>query len=268
MKPNLQVLAIGSSLATLLLGLAAWTGGGIAADGKTPEGLPDAEYGKLTDQAIKQVQEAVDGLAAGKVEKKLILSTQTKAKVAAVMIAVFAQNAQNPATAQERATLRDAALKLAEAIGTKKYAEAQKLAAGLKTLQPNPAAKPAPIPIFGSVIELDDLMIQFKPQKLGADGIELKLEELDEIVTKKKELPAGELTEELALIGYRCAIVAELIKDHDPGKNKKKFEAYALDMGKASKQLVKDLKAKDGKAAALSVQKLNKACVDCHKDCK
>src|SRR5262249_43903047 len=86
-----------------------------AADGDAPL-LPDGDYPKMVKYAVKGIQDALKGSPDD--------TKATKAHTAAVMIAAYAQQNLSGADGQQRATVRDAALKLAETIKAKKFPEA------------------------------------------------------------------------------------------------------------------------------------------------
>ena len=90
-------------------------GSGSAAD---PKGqiLPDDDYPKMVKYAVKSIQDALKGSPDD--------VKATKARTAAIMLAAYAQQNLGGADGQQRATARDAALKIADTIDKKKYADA------------------------------------------------------------------------------------------------------------------------------------------------
>ena len=89
--------------------------GGADAPVKAPL-LPDAAYGKLIEPSAKLIQESL----AGEPTRRSV----EKARVAALMLAEFAQQNLQGADGAQRATVRDAALHIAGLINDKKYANA------------------------------------------------------------------------------------------------------------------------------------------------
>ncbi|HZT82706.1 MAG TPA: cytochrome c [Gemmataceae bacterium] len=109
--------------------------------------------------------------------------------------------------------------------------------------------------------------VGFMPGAAAPNGIEAK------IIGTKKELSKAQLDKE-GKAWLRAAYIAEAVAqvtlpkcpvqkkmgDKDP----KEWKQWAEEMKKSSDDLVKAIKAKDGKAATASIKSLNKACSDCH----
>src|SRR5262249_43737104 len=137
-----------------------------------------------------------------------------RAQAAATMIALYAQSSMNRKGADPRqmATLRDQALKVVEAINDKKWDEAKKLAAGLGPApKADDGAKVAPAPLEKAV-ELAVVMSQSSSTRVGGQGLEKALVDLEE---KKKPFTNAEM-EKLTPLAYKLAAIAELAEAHVP----------------------------------------------------
>jgi cytochrome c556 len=126
--------------------------------------------------------------------------------------------------------------------------------------------------------DLNTVMYVFKPKNksgLGYDsnekmGLELKIQALDKgtkpipVATLKKETP------HLIKLAYVSIAMAELAKPYfskpEKGKGKKDWDKHSDDQKKAAEDLIKAVKANDGKAAKTAVKALNNSCVNCHAD--
>jgi hypothetical protein len=226
---------------------------GNAADDKGPL-VPPADYPKLVEQSVKVIQEALTGEPDGKAIEK--------SKVAAVMIAVYAQN--GPGSPAERATLRNAALKLSEAIDDEKFADARKLVGELLSLKADPNAKDTPVEIMDNYVFIEEAMGQFKLARAGGLEIERDLLKLGSAGLKAKALPPDSLNDKLMLMAYQTAMAAKLAREYKTDKKQQDWNKYCEEMQKAALDLAGAAKAKDGKAAYMAINKLNASCNDCH----
>src|SRR5262245_58378106 len=238
-------------IAVLGLGCALLAG---AADAPNKPSLPDPAYGKLIEPSVKLIEASL----AGEPTKR----AAEKARVAALMLAEFAQQNLAGADAAQRATVRDAALDIAALVKDKKYADAVKQAQGLAKLPAKPDAKKERVKIFGDLMELDELMGQFRGCKVGGLGIETLFDKLS--ASKDGVVPAAALTEELQLTAWRTAVAAELARDHVPKMAQKDWLAYADSMQKSARELADAATARNGKAALEAVNRLNLSCNQCH----
>jgi cytochrome c556 len=255
-------------LAALVLALGGLAASGFASDDKPGVPLPEADYDKLVDRALKTLEQGLQGLASG--EKKYGPRFQRQARAAAVMIAAYAQNGPASRDAQQRAALRDAALQVAATIKAEKYAEARKQAAVLKGAKLEGKVDQLPMPLMPKYLDLLEAMQQFSSLP---GGLALERERIlsvlsDKEVRKLKALPEKYLTEDYALAAWQMAVIAELIKDHPPPKAKgaglKEWQGFTADMRQAATDLASQIQKKDGKAALAALQKLNASCRGCH----
>jgi hypothetical protein len=235
------------------LGIA--TLGSAAADGPKPA-LPDADYTLLVEPSARLIQEALAGQPNRRVADK--------ARVAALMLAEFAQQNLAGLDAEKRASIRDAAVAIARLIHAKEYAAAAKEAARLPSLPANPKAKKERLKLMGPHLDIEDLMTQFRAAKAGGLGIEALL---DQLATEKNEtVSAAAMTDELRLLAYRTAVAGEMAREHVPKMKVKEWQAYADDMRKSAVGLAEAVQAKDGKKAYAAVERLNTSCNQCHKE--
>lgn len=250
----------------LIAGACCWTAG--AADDKAPAGmLPEAEYPRLVDQAIKTTLQAIQGVLGG--EKKFAARYKRQARAAALMIAAYAQN--GPAgKATQRATLRDAALQLITLMRADKWAEARQQTEALKTLADNPSADPQPIALLPKHGDIQEVMQQFSslPGGLALERDRILTVLSDKTVKKTRALPESVLTADYVLAAYQMATIADLIKDHQPapakGQGAKEWQQYSAEMRQLSLELAGTAAKKDGKTALTVLQKLNSNCRSCH----
>lgn len=251
-------LVLGAAVLALGIGLIAVHGN--AADEKGP-GVPDAEYPKLVAQSLKVIKDALA------VEEPRFKDA-VKAKTAAIMIAVYAQS--GPMNA-ERATMRDAALKVADALEkakeSEKYGDARKAADELANLKPNAAAKTMPVePLMEKHIFIEELMSQFKVARAGGLDMEKKLQNLSISGLRSKEIAADVMDEPLVLLSYQTAMAAKVAREFDPGNKQQVWKKYCDEMEKSAAELAEAVKAKNGKSGFVAVEKLNSSCKKCHDD--
>jgi hypothetical protein len=242
-----MMIASKSAVRLSLLALGIWfltfSGVGTAADPKDPL-IPAADYDKTLEAEVKVLEEA---LKAPKDKGQPL-----KAKVAAILVAAIAQDDLSGANAGQRATVRDAALKVYELVDQKKFDDAKKKAEELLTLKADPAAKAMKVKLSDKV-SAADLMTQFSPPKAGL-GYEKVLIGLDK----------GKVDEKTPIIAQHVAIIAELTRQITPDKTPKKWEDFADSMRANSIDLAAAAVKKDTKAVKAAVSKLNSACGDCH----
>lgn len=256
----MNVTARGRMLRSVVLALgmgALVVWGGNAADNPSPL-LPDADYPKMLKRNVKSIETALKGTPeAEKAEK---------ARTDAVLIAAYAQQDLGGKDGQERATVRDAALKVADLVKEKKYAEAAKLAASLTKLKPDPNAKKEKVQLMDKYITYTDLMHQFRLTGEGGWGTFGHLQQLQ---TKRYlVLPRNEINEKFILEAYQIAVTANLAHEHVHKAHPKEWKEYTADMRKGALDLIDVLKAKDTKAAPVAINNLTGTCFKCHKALK
>lgn len=229
----------------------------VFADGADPPGkpaLPDAVYAQLIEPSAKLIQDSLAGEPTRRAAEK--------ARVAALMLAEFAQQNLQGADAAQRASVRDASLHVAGLIRDKKYEEAVQHARRLPKLLVNPAAKKERVKMLGTHMEIDELMGQFRGVQVGGLGIEKLYDQLS--ANKNMTIPALALTEDLQLTALRTAVAAELSREHTVNMNPKEWLGYAEGMRKSALELADAAAAKNGKAAFAALDRLNTSCNQCH----
>lgn len=127
--------------------------------------------------------------------------------------------------------------------------------------------------------DLNTVMHAYKPSPKGGigtglepkvgDGIEVKLNNLG-----KRALPAATLTKEkdaLLKLAYVNIAIGEITMHYAPakpkaGKGAKEWKQHTADMVKASKELVKAVKAGSAAEVKTASINVNAACQNCHSD--
>lgn len=235
------------------IGLAVLATAGQAAD-EPAQVLPDADYAKMLKYLAKGIQDALKGSPSEE--------QATKARTAAVMIAAAAQQNLSGADAAQRAAVRDAALKVAEAIRDKKYAEASKQAGALATLPADASARKEKVKL-DRYVKIRDLMNQFNFPKEGGWGIDGKLYGYQ---LGMKAIPAADLKDQFMLEAYQVALTVDLVRQRCPDDAKQKeWEGYVEAVRKAAVQLADAVKAKDAGASKDAIRQMTTNCTQCHK---
>jgi hypothetical protein len=242
-----------------------WAIPGGAADPKvTKEEQENADVKAAMEFNATVLQEALG-------QEKVTRALKLKAATAARMVALAAQSGGRAKNAQ-LATIRDAALKLAEAIDKAddkdKIAAVRATAKDLLTLKPDENAQLAALEIMDKKFKLEDIMNQFSRERTGGRedrllsglGIESKLKAWED------ELPKAGLGE-VVQTGNQLCMVFEAVKDHQanvkfgPQEQWKKFcdQAYT-----ASADLRDAARKGDAAATTKALKAMNTSCVKCH----
>src|SRR5262249_22306270 len=205
-------------------------GSGSAAD---PKGqlLPDDDYPKMVKYAVKSIQDALKGTPDD--------VKATKARTAAIMLAAYAQQNLGGADGQQRATVRDAALKLADTIEKKKYADASKQAGAIATVAADPNAKKEKVAIEKQ-IPVRDLMNQFNHPPDGGYGIDRQFYAYR--LGMKQKIPTDELKESLLVMAYQVAITAEMVNSKTPKSKEKEWDNHSSEVMKGAVMLAEAVK--------------------------
>jgi hypothetical protein len=229
---------------------------GSAADSKGAL-VTDSDYPKLVKRLGKGITDALKG---GKPSEE----NASKAQAAAVTIASAAQQNLDGKDGQQRATVRDAALKVAADIKAGKFDDAAKLAATLTSIKEDPAAKKEKVKIDDKYITFADLMHQFRPLKEGGWGIYGHLQRLQ---TKQyTTLPREEVNESFTMEANQIALTADLALGVAPKGKPKEFTANLETMRQAATELAEALHEKEAaKAAPPVLSKLTTTCFGCHR---
>jgi hypothetical protein len=253
MKRNARCQARGVALVLGLWFFAASVGGG--AQGDKDQILPDAEYPKMLQRNVKAIQDALrNNPGADLVEK---------AQTAAVLLAAYAQQNLDGPEGQQRATVRDAALKVADLIKDKKFADASKLAGKLATLEADPKAKKEKIKLIDVYIGPPEIMHQFRLVPDGGWGI---FGHLQRIQTKQyKEMPRDEINPVFVQEMYQVAVSADLVHGHMHKARPKEWAQYTDELRKSAVELAEALRDKKVKDAPTILSQLTTTCFNCHK---
>jgi hypothetical protein len=251
MKWNARCVAWGAVV--IVTGL--WLSAAGGAEGDKEQFLPDSEYAKMVKRSVKGIQNALKGNPGAE--------SLEKARTAAVMIAAYAQQNLDGPDGQQRATVRDAALKLADLIKAKKLDEAAKLAGTLATLPADPNAKKDKVKLVDAYIGPADIMHQFRLKNEGGWGI---FGHLQSIQTKQyKEMPRDEINENFVLEMYQVAVSGDLANGYTHKAKPKEWAQYTDELRRSSLELAEALKAKDVKNSPTILSKLTTTCFNCHK---
>jgi hypothetical protein len=217
--------------------------------------VPAADVAKLVNLEIKNIEAEL-------AKPSFLKKGQKRVRMAAFMIAVYAQNARDNAPAM--ATLRDQALKVMKAAETGKADQTKKLAATLSPdIKPDPASKSAAVPL-NEQLDLETVMRMFSSDKVGGFGMEKALEDLVEA----KGLDAGQLAK-TALLGQKVSMIGRLAQAYGPktdqgNKTKKLWKELAGEMQAEASELAAAATANKGAEVSKIANKLTATCTKCH----
>jgi hypothetical protein len=218
--------------------------------------LPDSEYPKMVKYSVKGLQDALKG---GNPKEELVV----KARTAAILIAACAQQNLDAADGQQRATVRDAALKLADTIQKKNFAEALKQAEALASLPADPKAKKEKLKLIDTHVQFRDLMYQFKRPPDGGWGIDSKLYAYR--LGMKSKIPFADFNDTFLMEAYQVAVTADIVMAREVKDKQKEWETIASDLRAGALQLAGAVKDKDGGSGMEAVTKVTTTCTRCHK---
>jgi len=222
--------------------------------------LTDAEFTRLVADETKTLNAALSKSD----EKKMA----TKAKVAAIMIAAYAQSNMlgNTGKAAQLAGLRDQAIKLSHSIGENKIEEAKSMAAAINPTAPGVAGAKTEAAELHKLLDLDELMTQFKPEQSGGKALEKKIKAY---MQKRAALTADEIKDAIG-IAYQTAIIAQftdaMAPDDSGEKKKSDWVKWSKEMGELGVNAAKLASAAkpDDKAVKAAFKKLDDNCAKCH----
>lgn len=236
-----------------VLGMAMMSLVGLA-DGQEVK-LPDDDYPKLVDYAVTGIKDALKDTGEE--------ANVRKAHTAAVMLAAYAQANLGGKDGQERATVRDAALKLAETIRKEKFADAVKQVNAIPKLKADPSAKKEKVKLIDAHVRFPDLMNQFDFPPKGGWGIDREL--YAHRLGMKGKVPARDLNDKLMLMGYQVAVTGDLAHAKVPAKSEKEWLQFTADLRAGGAELADSVKKKDGDTAMVAIAKITTTCTNCHK---
>lgn len=239
-----------------------------------------ADVDKLVKKLSDTLQEDAKALEAGSAPKDQKGKIERRARGLALLLAATGQ------ASKDQAGVRDAALKVYEALKSEKYADASKQAAKLASAK-DPNAKAGPVALVQGDKEeaLTAVMQLFKnrakggglgiePKPTGAnarlDGVEAKLLNLGQLkgpaaATSALTKESDELSQMLLTVAYMAELTHDLGPDKKSGeKDPAKWQQWTTDMLDAAEKAQKAAKSKDAKGFQESVKKLNDSCANCH----
>jgi Cytochrome C' len=245
-----------------------WIMGSPGRAGEKKASLPADVYKELVAREVKTLEENLKGSPS---EDQL-----ARAKLAAVMIAWMAVDAQGGG----QAAVEHAAIKTAKLLADKgKIGEARQLAASLTAIKGSVAVL-EPIPTVALVGEdVMDTMNHLRMKKKGGDGMHPDLQtsgplkSLNGLEEKFRSLAKKKLTDanvkksakELVLLGYRTAVLAEVVDEYAPKQKKaQQWHELSMQMRDASIELAQAAKKKDAAAIFKAGEKLDSSCTQCH----
>ena len=186
------------------------------------------------------------------------------------MIAALAQlkiTGKDPAADAKYATIRNNALKVAEAVKGKKFGDAVEPSKGL-TSSVAPAAKPdtKPLPLHTLYnFDINELMAHYKKTDVGGLNVEADI--------KNYAKKGGATAPQSAHLAGRVLVTADLVDKMEPDggfaggkKTKAAWDDSNKKMRNAAKELAELAKAAklDAKKLQTAFGKLDGACVSCH----
>lgn len=234
--------------------------------------LPADAYKELVTRAAKAAEEAL----AGKPDETAI----KKAQFNALMIAGYTMSTK-ARPADDLAGTQTFALEAAKLAGEKdKVAQARMyLLALLKGVVKGGGERKDLTDPKAYVGDVADLMEHYKTMKKGGEGIHPSLQSnarlrgaANGIEEKLRALSMRKLTDqrlgiepkELALLGYRAAVVGELTYFYAPKMKTKEWHDLSLAMRDAGVALADAAKKKDAEAIERASNSLYSSCTQCH----
>jgi hypothetical protein len=200
-----------------------------------------------------------------------------RAQFNALMIAGYTMSAKEGG--EELAGVREAALRLVKLAGEKgKEEEARKLASALAQGKVKGGGKKGFTNPKDYLDDLEDLMIHFRIPKKGGEGLHPSLITNPRLKTAGIEVKIGFLAQkelkeaalkkeaaELALLGYRAAVVGELTDLYPVTKEAKLWHDQARAMRDAGIALAEAAGKKDAAGVQAASKRLETSCTECHR---
>lgn len=220
--------------------------------------LPDAMYAKLVEQALKAAKESLTD------DSGRNAPARRKAESAVILLAAFAQDNLAGKDGQQRATLRDEALKILSLIRSQRIQEALKQLDALRAIRSNPEVKLAKRPLSEHFSCFGDFARMFRRAKYGGWGIESRFLELEFSSREEGAIAARDLNEDLLLTSYQTAVMAEIHSEFQEMRRLQNWKEWGDYMKVVSLQLAEATAKKDGVRALAEISKLNASCATCH----
>ncbi len=254
------------SLVGVVIALLVWIVTGIGTAGERKGFVPPEVYKELVAREAKILQQSLKDSPKD--------AQLARARLAAVMIARLALDAQ---LEEGTGGVEETALKVAKLLGNKDMlGAARKLADSLPGVSgggklENFDARPL-------VGEASDTMDHLRPKKKGGDGIHADLQtsgplkNLNGIEEKVRSLAKKKLSDaalkksayEMVLLGYRTAVLAEVVNDFAPAQNAKLWRDLSAQMRSAGINLARASEKKDAAAIFKAGASLDASCNNCH----
>ena len=222
--------------------------------------IKEDHFKALLDQDSGHIQKS---LKDGTPDKKGIIQS----KATALMIAQAAQDrivGKDGAADAQMATLRDNAVKVAEAVAAKKYKDAAETAKLLNLKTPaDKSAKTDPIEIHKKAkFDMIDLMSPLKKTASGGLNVENDIKDGSEKLKDVSKVP---------VLAARIIVLAELTEKMptDTGSGKKSeanWKRYAKQMKDAATETyeISTVAKPDVKKVQAALGKINASCTECH----
>lgn len=223
----------------------------IVAVGQGQAPVPAADLPKLIQLERKHIDTEL-------AKSSFLKKGQGRVKMAAFMIAAYAQQAKKPA-------LRDQALKLIVVAGTGKADDARKLAATLKLgFKGDPAAAHVTVVPLQKHLDLETVMRMFSGTRVGGFDMEKAVEDLGEA----KGFSATQF-DAAALLGDKVGMIGLIARAYAPAadqgkKTKKAWNEIAAQMQAEANSLAAAAHAKKDGDVAKSAKGLMGTCKKCH----
>jgi len=237
-------------------------GGTSTGDSPSPPAVPQAAVAGVVKEAVKNIDAALNK-PADKITAKRI---RANACIAALAAQDAMLNKEGDAT--RLATVRDAAIKLAQAAAGKSVhdAEARKQAAVLASFpntEPAPDAKAAPVDLKDK-FALADVMRVFDKANKGGQGIEVQLV----ILQQQKRPYRPKQMADFEVNAYKTAMIADVSRGQDEKAttkaDKEQWRQWSDEMQKLAVELAQTARAKDSKHFKATIKKLSDNCAACH----
>jgi hypothetical protein len=203
--------------------------------------------------------------AAGNIQKAIAKKDKKslrKAQTEAALIAGYAQFTHGGPSAEERAGIRDAALKLVAALQGNKTDEATKVAEQLAAYKGESGAKPGDVDIMVKAnLDHTDIMKQFANPPTGY-GIDIHFKKITNLGNR---IPEKEFTTELLGESYKAAVAMHMLKTYKFPENPKVFAKLVDAALEPSARWAEAVGKKDGAGGSRMVYETTLACGACHK---
>jgi hypothetical protein len=265
MKTCCRFLIAGAALIFALMPGSAVRSGGPQAAKKFQ--LPDNAFEELIAEANKNIQEEL-------APQNPSVPWPDRLRANALMIALATQHrmAHKQGDIRQLATMRDATIRIARAIdldGTRNDLDTVRKQAGLLSDYPKLKADPNAatyIVRLKGIFDQEDVDFHFARKRTNL-GIE---RELFALLRAKKPLAAEQITFKHEMLGYKIALLAEMLRDFDdhipPQRvvQRKEWVSHATDVQYTGWELAEVFRAKNAEGVKGVVTRLNEACNKCH----